>query len=206
MYCSNCGAEAAGNFCSKCGSPLKGDSQASLPQVSEDWRTSVNYDALVHEPEVRNVIAQHASLAKKGMSSEEFLALADKVVPFGFSIEKLATTAQPIYARLGIKTGKEKVADFDRPAGVVVVAVLCSLARHSQVLRSVQQFENGCLIEASMPSDIWSFEGSIFVTIRCEAGAVRLEAATKIEGQLFDWGKSQRCLDALFSEIESFSG
>jgi hypothetical protein len=42
----------------------------------------------------------------------------------------------------------------------------------------------------------------VVVSVRRAAPAGTLvEAATNVPGQLYDWGKSQRCLDELFAEV-----
>ncbi len=202
MFCSNCGAEAAGNFCSKCGTPLKDALQLSNA-VAQDWLKEVRYETLIGIPEVRDMINRHASMTKKGLSGEEFLAFCDKVIPLGFSLEKLGAVLQPIGAQLGIKTGKECSETLTSPPGSVIVAAICSLARHGQALQQVRQFDNGCLLEAKLPSDMWSWEGSLLVSVCKDGTGSRVEGATKIKGQLFDWGKSKRCLDILFADIKT---
>ncbi len=52
MYCSNCGAEASGNFCSKCGAPLKEVPHASA-DITQDWSREVRYEKLIRIPVVR---------------------------------------------------------------------------------------------------------------------------------------------------------
>lgn len=202
MFCSNCGEELKGNFCSGCGAPAGG---ASNPPEHgpQDWSGEVRYEVLVRIPEVRDRIKKHASMSKKGLSGEELLAFFDKVVPLGFSLEKLGGVVQPISARLGVKTGKGLSETLPNPPGKVIVAALCSLDRRGQVLRQVQQYEDGCLLEAALPSDMWSFAGTLYISARKSEAGTHVEATTKIEGQLFDWGKSRRSLEALFSDLKA---
>ena len=202
MYCSKCGVEAIGNFCSKCGAPLQ-DISASSPTVAHDWSREVQYEKLIRIPEVRDLISRHATIAKKHLSGEEFLAFFDKVIPLGISLEKLGAVVQPISAQLGIKTGKEHSETLSSPPGTVIVSALCSLARHGQVLQQVRQFEDGCLIEATLPSDMWSWEGTLYVSVRKADSGTRVDAAISVKGQLFDWGKSKRCLNALFTDLKT---
>lgn len=202
MFCSNCGAEVSGNFCSKCGTPLK-DVSASSSAVAQDWSREVLYEKLIRIPEVRDIVGRHAAMAKKHLSGEEFLAFSDKVIPLGVSLEKLGAVVQPIYAQLGVKTGKEYSETLSSPPGTVIVSALCSLARHRQVLQQVRQFEDGCLLEATLPSDMWSFEGALYVSVRKTGTGTRVDGATKIKGQLLDWGKSKRCLETLLADIKA---
>lgn len=202
MFCSKCGAEVSGNFCSTCGAPLK-EAPHSSGVVAQDWSREVRYEKLIRIPEVRDMISRHAAMTKKGLSGEDFLAISDKVIPLGFSLEKLGAVVQPIYAQLGIKTGKEYSATLTSRPGTVIVAAMCSLARHGQTLQQVRQFEDGCLLEAALPSDMWSWEGTLLVSVRAAGTGTRVEGATKIKGQLFDWGKSKRCLETLFADIKA---
>jgi hypothetical protein len=205
MFCSNCGAEASENFCSRCGAPLK-NVPDSAGVVTQDWSREVRYEKLIRIPEVRDMISRHAAMAKKGLTGEELLAFLDKVIPLGFSLEKLGAIVQPISAQLGIKTGKEHSETLANHPGTIMVAALCSLARHGQVLQQVRQFEDGCLLEATLPSDMWSFQGTFYVSVRAVGTGTRVDGATKIKGQLFDWGKSKRCLETLFADIKATPG
>ena len=202
MFCSNCGAQVNGNFCSKCGAPIRGGPESS-ERPPRAWSGEVLYEKLIRIPEVREMVSKHASMSKRGLSGEEFLAFFDKIIPLGFSLEKLGGVVQPISAQLGIKTGKEQSQTLSSPPGTAIVAVLCSLARHGQVLQQVRQLEDGCLLEAALPSDIWSFEGALYIGVRKSGTGTRIDAATKIKGQLFDWGKSKRCLETLFSDLRA---
>jgi len=202
MFCSNCGTEVSGNFCWKCGAPLK-DVSASPPAVNQDWSQEVRYEHLIRIPEVRDVVSRHAAMARKSLSGEEFLAFSDKVIPLVVSLEKLGAVVQPLYAQLGIKTGKEHSETLSSPPGTVIVSALCSLARHGQILQQVRQFEDGCLLEATLPSDMWSWEGTLYVSVRKAGTGTRVDGATNIKGQLFDWGKSKRCLETLFSDLKA---
>ena len=202
MFCSNCGAEVSGNFCSKCGSAVRG-AASSNPETPHDWSSEVNYEKLISIPEVRNLIVKHASMAEKHLSSEEFLALADNVIPLGVPLEKIVAVTQPVYAHLGLKTGGEHSETLSGPVGTIIVSALCSLARHGQVLKHVQQFDDGCLLEATLPSDMWSFEGTLSVNIHQTTAGTRIDGSTKIKGQIYDWGKSKRCLEALFDDMKA---
>jgi hypothetical protein len=204
MFCSNCGAEASGNFCAECGAALK-IAPASSASTAQDWSGEISYQRLIRIPAVREAVSRHAASAKKRLSDEDFLALADKVIPLGVPLDKFVAFAQPMFARLGVETGKERSETLSSPPGSVIVAALCSLARHGQALQQVQQFGDGCLLEATLPLDLWSLQGTFYVSVREVESGTRVEAATKIKGQAFDWGKSERCLKALFADIKSES-
>jgi hypothetical protein len=87
--------------------------------------------------------------------------------------------------------------------GTVIVRAICSFARNGQILQRVQQFEDGCLLEATIPSDMWSLEGALYVSVRKAGAGTCVEGTSKIQGQLFDWGKSRRCLETLFADLKA---
>src|SRR5205085_9971905 len=120
----------------------------------------------------------------------------------GLSLSKVASIAVPIYARMGIQTGKNRTDLIRRPSGKTLIAGICSLARYGRALKNVHQGEDGCVLEATLPSDVWSFEGQLMISVRRDREGSQVEAATKIPGQIFDWGKSKQCLNQLFDDLE----
>jgi hypothetical protein len=203
MYCSNCGAEASGNFCAKCGAPLKGEAPPPPPQ---DWSDEVRYEVLMRIPEVRDRIARAAATRPKRVSAEQFLDIADKLIALGVKtipLKSIADVAVPIFVQIGIKTAKTRSETIAVAPGKAIVAALCAFAGEGQDLKQVQQLENGCLFEAAIPSDLFSWEGSLFVTLRRASPGTRVDAATSIGGQLYDWGKSARCLERLFAALKA---
>lgn len=61
------------------------------------------------------------------------------------SLLKLSRVVVPIYARLGMWTGKRRSEVLSSPIGKVVVASVCSLARHGRSLQRVHQGEDRCV-------------------------------------------------------------
>jgi hypothetical protein len=210
MYCSHCGAEGAHNFCSQCGRPLTGDIVSA--EVIEDWREEVRYAVLLHFGEVRDQIAAAAAQARQGMTGEQFLELADKAfVPLGgISLVTVSSLVVPLYARLGIQTGKQRVAETTAPIGQVIVTAVCSLAKFGRELKRVQQAHDGCVLQATLPSDWRSFAGELVITIehapRDNHVVTRIQAHAKIPGQWYDWGKSNQCLNQLFADVQGLAG
>lgn len=202
MFCCECGKPARGKFCSHCGTRLDPEAEA-IPVDAEtvDWENEVRYDVLLKAPHVRRAIDRHAALAKKRMTGEQFMALCEKVVSLPVPAEAVVGIIQPISRRLGLQTGKQRAAVVAEPPGRVLCRILCSLARNGQAIRQVRQAPDGCVIEAALPSDIRSLEGDLVVTVGRDGGATAVSATTKIDGQLFDWGKSRRCLDELFDDV-----
>jgi hypothetical protein len=206
MFCSECGKPAQSKFCSHCGAPLAATelvTEIVLTDIVPEWDREVQYETILKYPGVRDKIERHARQAPKRLTGEQFLMLADKLVPLGVPLEGLVSVVQPLYERLGIKTGKERAQQVAAPVGQVIVRALCSLARHGQTLRGVTQALDGCLLEASLPSDIFSLEGDLLVSVRRSGPHAEVCGATHIGGQLYDWGKSNRCLDKLFTDLKS---
>src|SRR4029077_7232880 len=207
MYCSHCGAQAEGNFCSYCGKPL-GQSEEAVVALVSDWTNELRYDVLVRIPEVRSKISAYASHNEGRVTGEEFLKVCDLASSplAGVSLSTVVAAVYPIFVKLGMQTGKRRLEHAPALPGETLVAVLCSLARRSRSLRQVHQAEDGCVLEAIMPSDIWSVEGDLVVAVRRDSVGTVVEAATKIKGQLFDWGDSNRCLDDHFSDVKEITG
>ncbi len=206
MFCSECGKAARGKFCCHCGSLLELPKEEPADEIVEavlaiDWETEVKYETLLRNPQVRGAIDECARLASKRMSAEQFLALCDKLVPQPVSLEGLAAIAQPLWAKLGVRTGKEVNAHIDAPLARVMVRTLCSLARRGQPLKQITQGDSGCSFEAELPSDMFSMAGSLHVTLWRTLTGTGVSAGTRIEGQLIDWGKSRRCLDRLLGDL-----
>lgn len=206
MYCSQCGAKAAGKFCAECGAPLLVLAPQSEPEpVLVDWKKSVDFEALLRVPEVRDRIARSGAQSKKRMTGEQFLDMygsaLGKLSGIPLPMTPLAHWAQSMGARMGFKTGKARSQTIAAPAGEVIVLLLCALAREGRTLKDVQQRSDGCVLTAELPSDLFALAGDLVIAVtRCTDGT-QVEAHTDIRGQYFDWGKSTRCLDQLFGEL-----
>jgi hypothetical protein len=213
MYCSQCGKPAQGKFCCYCGAPLVvpsfgGDAVAvaTAPEPVGNWENECRYEALVQIPHIRATIERHAGMAKKKITGEEFLKMSEKlsekfVSSTHPSVYMAVTLVQPLTGKLGIKTGKERMEMIEAPIGRVMFRLLCSMARNGQPLRHVKQAEDGCEFDAVLPSDMWALEGELVTTVRRQGPRTEVASAASIKGQLIDWGKSRRCLDALFADL-----
>lgn len=157
---------------------------------------------------MREQIAKQAALAEKGMSAEEFLGSAEKVLgplAAGVSLLPVAELGHKLGSGLGIGTSKSRVEQFDLPVGRVIVGALCSLARRGMAIDTVEQGEDGCLIEAAMPSSAFILAGTLAIVVSREGSGARVEAAAKVTGQMFDWGASRKSLSNLFTDIGRFA-
>lgn len=224
MYCSECGTKGTGKFCTSCGHRLAtaadlgdGSAEGGAEQrggdadfdptvvLAIDWSDLIDYEQLIAIPAVRDRIARAAAQSKKRMTGEEILDLYGKAlgklagVPLPMSA--LAGFAQSAYAKMGVKTGKSKSAAFAAPPGEMLVRLLCSLAKEGRALRDVQQLSDGCIVKAALPSDLFALEGDLIVAVVRQGRVTRVEAQTDIPGQMFDWGKSTRCLEGLLGVL-----
>ena len=199
-FCSQCGRRAQGNFCSGCGHSLR--AVVDEGAAAADWRHEVRYDVIASVAEVEQRVGHAAAQAKKGLSGEQFLSLAENLTP-GVPLEKLAGVVQPLYASWGVKTGKERSDVVTAPVGEAIVRVLCSLARRGQEVLGVEQHDDGCTITATLPSDLWALGGKMTVAVRRDPRGARIDAATRIDGQWFDWGKSRKRLESLLSDVRA---
>lgn len=205
MFCSNCGTDlsgpaACGNFCVHCGTKLILPIAEALPA---DWSGEHRYETLLRYPEIRAQIERAAAECRTWLTGEHFLKLSEKAFEplMGVSLGTVQALTQPISLKLGLKTGKSREELLAAPLGQTIVAALCSLARHGRKLTKVHQAEDGCILEATLPPDLRAMSGEVLVTIRRAGNHTRVEATTKIQGQVYDWGKSKQCLNQLFSEL-----
>lgn len=202
MYCSECGHQAAGKFCSNCGTPLGIVDVALEPDF--DWRESCDYARIVDEPEVRQRIAAAKAAAEGNVSGSQMLELIDAVAsPLmgGLSSVTIAKVAQPITTRLGFKTGKERREFILLPPGVVLANVAVALESIEHTLASVDHDDQQCVLEATLPADLRAMAAKLSIRVqRAEQGSW-LAAAAKVHGAWYDWGKCQKGLDHLFQKL-----
>jgi len=201
MFCSQCGKEATGKFCWNCGAPLQvgGGTQ---PGTTADWRDEIDYETLIRNPEVRNLLVKQKPPEAR-MTGEEFPDSFGKILKLPVSLGPVMAIMQEVYGRLGVHTGKTRSERYHRSAGQVIVSALCALARGGYKVKSVRQASDGCILMCEIPSDMFSLAGQLLVTIERTPEGASVHADTLIKGQLFDFGKSNRCLNQLFEGIAS---
>jgi hypothetical protein len=76
------------------------------------------------------------------------------------------------------------------------------LSRRGRPLKEVHQGENGCVIEASLPSGWRSYEGQIVLSIERQNPGTLVDVTAKIPGQKYDWGVSKKCIDEIFEDLD----
>lgn len=202
MSCPKCSKEASGNFCSHCGEKLFVP-EAIFEQLSYGFDDEINYTALLLQPEVNILIGHYASQHKPNISGEEYLKIYDKIHPPFLTPSKtwIIEKVHPIAKKIGLKTSKNRQEFFQYPVKRVFLSVICSMARYGQQINEIEQKQDGCLVSAIIPSDVWSFAGTLMVNIQKQDLGTSVKAATLIKGQLYDWGKSKLVLANLFDDI-----
>jgi hypothetical protein len=170
--------------------------------VSGDWQDEIVYDTLVHNPQVRDILARQIPPASH-MTGEDLLEAWGKINKSPISLVPAAGIAQEINSRLGVHTGKSRSGHYPRPIGEVIVSALCVLARDGYSVKEARQASDGCILICTLPSDMFSLAGSLVIDFRRDLTGVSVTATTRIEGQLMDWGKSNRILDDLFKGFDA---
>lgn len=216
MFCSECGKECAGKFCWNCGAPLstgtghtseagsEPNGTSDIPHsTSVDWQNEVEYAQIIKASEVRDVLAKQVPTGVQ-MSGEAFADSFNTVLHAPIPFSSMMAMAQDIDSRLGIHTGKSETEQYSRPVGRIIACALCAVAKEGYKVKDVHQASDGCVLICEIPSDMFSFAGQLIITIERTSNGASLQARTSIEGQLYDWGKSKRCLNGLVDGIATF--
>ena len=227
MFCTQCGKAAAPEhvFCAGCGTRLARETapvmglmaavsepvaaaEPALPWTGEDWRETTNYRVVLGHPEVKALIADAAKASKAGMSADEFMKLAQPILDAsgsgGLPIKLIAEVAAPLYAKMGVKTGKDAKNGYATPYGRVLAAILCSLSSRNQTLMAVHEGTDGCVVQAEIPSSMTTWKGKLSMTLERKAEGTLVSSAVVFEGQSSDWGRSKRVLDDLHQDILNY--
>ena len=227
MFCTHCGRAAQPEhvFCAGCGTRLLRETPASTglmaaaapqpaapsppaPWTGEDWRETTNYRVVLAHPEVKALIADAAKASKAGMSADEFMKLAQPVLDAagsgGVPMKLIAEIATPIYAKMGVKTGKDAKNGYATPYGRVLAAILCSLASRNQRLIAIEEGTDGCVVQAEIPSSMTTWKGKMSLTVERKPEGTLVSSAVVFEGQSSDWGRSKRVLDDLHQDILNY--
>jgi hypothetical protein len=135
-----------------------------------------------------------------------FLAEIDQLAAVGASSQRTWwQTYQEAVAGLGIQTQKARTQDFLAPPGPTILATVCGVAHEGFPLKSIQSSDEYCALLAKLPRSFWSnYEGQITLAIARFGAGTRIQASIRIPGLLYDYGKSNRRLDALFRSIQDF--
>ena len=194
MFCSECGKPAQDKFCSHCGVPLAATkliAKIEPTEITPDWDHEVQYESILKYPGVRDTIRAPCLAGAKAFDWRAVLDVGRQVSANGSVARRARIRRAATLCALGIKTGKERVARVVAPIGQVIVRALCSLASHGQKLRSVTQAADGCLFEAALPSDLFSLEGTLLVSIKRNESHAEVCGATHIRRTTLRLGQEQ---------------
>jgi hypothetical protein len=174
----------------------------------EDWRATTNYRVVLAHPEVKALIADASKASKAGMSADEFMKLAQPVLDAagsgGVPMKLIAEIAAPMYAKMGVKTGKDAKNGYATPYGRVLAAILCSLASRNQTLIAIEEGTDGCVVQAEIPSSMTTWKGKMSLTVERKPEGTLVSSAVVFEGQSSDWGRAKRVLDDLHQDILNY--
>ena len=180
------------------------DPEPSTGGPPRDWADEHRVDAVLSAPQVRSALDACTAKATVGMSSEEFIGHVADAMPLKHLsrlVVRSTERGRKRALRMGFKTGKNANEDIAAPTGKVIAAVLCSLARNNQKVTSIEQYDDGCLIVADIPSDARTFGGVLQIAIRRNGTTTTLSSEATIPGQIYDWGKSKNTLATLRADI-----
>lgn len=224
MFCTQCGKPAQPDhvFCAGCGTALVRETAAPMGLMAaagpaapsapvaplEDWRETISYKTVLGHPEVKALVAEAAKANKAGMSADEFMKLAQPILNAagsgGVPMKLITEIATPIYAKMGVKIGKDARNGYATPFGRVLAAILCSLASRNQTLVAIQEGTDGCVVQAEVPSSITTSKGNLTLTLERKPEGTVVASAVVFPGQSSDWGRSKRTLEELHQDILNF--
>lgn len=207
MFCSECGAGVHGKFCSNCGTRVQPGTEAngSVIGVVFDWRQSCDFERITQVAEVRQRVAD-AKSAANNVNGSAILDLVDAAAsPFtgGISSLAIAKVAQPLTAKLGFKTQKERRELVTSPPGEVLANLAVTLAPLEHSITSVTFHENDCHVQATFPPDLRAMEMRLDVDAERGERGTWISATAAVDGQWHDWGKCQSRLDRLFTGLRA---
>ncbi|MEZ5954413.1 MAG: hypothetical protein R3C13_08940 [Hyphomonas sp.] len=175
---------------------------------SIDWRASMRVREISNHPDVRARIVRVTGAVPSGMTADQFLDAAKPLLAAAgagnIPLKALKDVAVPFYAKMGLKTNTELSQGFKNTFGETLAAVLCSFASRGQPLVDMAEATNGCVVNAKMPSSMWSWEGNMIVTLEQRDEGTMLRANLTVPGQAFDWGKSKRVLQDLIDDVMKY--
>ena len=208
-FCSQCGhaLTPADKFCGGCGRPLGGDTAPAPDQplpiaAGGDWSNEHRYETLMQFPDVRDRVARAAKRAPNILSAEDLLDTTAAIM--GTRVGgKVGRAYSGFMNSLGVKSRHEHSETIDAPIGTAIVRALCNMAANGRRLQHVTQLEDGVIIEAEIPSDMWNFAGAFTVTVQRSEKGSKIEAEAYWPGEFWVVGKDRKAFSGLSSDLRS---
>ncbi len=132
------------------------------------------------------------------MSAEQVLKSSSAIVSVipgmhlvGLIAYPLGLAQQQLFKALGISQKRAASMSYSQPIGQVTVALLCALARNGYPIERVVQAEDGCFIEAALPSNWQSWKGAIACTVTTRPSGREIHISTTTPG-IWSWSVDLR--------------
>ncbi len=184
--------------------PIMHVDPASLP----DWRTATDYVNVIGHPEVQNLVREAKGANPGGMSAEDFINVAKPLMKAvgadAVPLKLVMDIAQPMYAKMGVKTGSETRQGYKSAFGRTLAAVLCSMASRNQKLVRIDEGSDGCVLHAELPSTMFAYKSQMTLTLAQVPEGTVMTGAVTVPGQMSDWGHSKKVLAALHEDVLNF--
>lgn len=122
------------------------------------------------------------------------------IADFGTREVKQGLLGAKLGSALGIRVKRVKSASYTQPIGQVTVALLCALARGGYPIQRTVQGNDGYYLEAMLPSNWLSWEGTISCIVTGKADGTDIQVGVTVRGQAFDYGRSERVVTTILSD------
>jgi hypothetical protein len=160
---------------------------------------------LLTDPQFQSFVDYYARSDHVNVDIKEFLSLFDTLAKKHLCLpttlmDSLMVWDSPFKSidLIKIKTGKFHSEVLKFSIRLTLIAVLCVLVGTRSKLCNLKETENGFMLRATVPADIWSFEGDAYIALSSQDNGTSVKATAEIKGQLYDWGKAKRWLNKLF--------
>jgi hypothetical protein len=154
------------------------------------WQNEHRIEVLLNHPAVRFRIEQAAQSSSRPMSAERIMKMEFGVISAipGLNLIGLAgylgsLAGRPIAEARGWRVERTASTSYSQPIGQVTVALLCALARNGYPIQRTAQREDGCFLEAMLPSNWQSWKGTIACTVTRKPGGTDIQVGTMIPGK-----------------------
>ena len=172
----------------------------------------IGFQNLLNDQQFQAFVDHYIRSEESNINIKEFLSLFDAFAkkhlssPTSLRDSLIAWESSPLKSIDRIKTGKAQVDILQFSVKRTLIALLCVLVGTGSRVYNMQEIENGFILRATVPADIWSFEGDAHISILSQGNGTKMKAIAEIKGQLYDWGKTKRWLNKLFINLKMLCG